>query len=37
MNCLEVWTDLHWHQEARMKLLHLLHSRPSGPSHTIPR
>jgi len=22
---LEVWTDLHWHQEARMKVLHLLH------------
>lgn len=22
----EVWTDLHWHQEARMKVLHLLHS-----------
>ena len=21
-----MWTDLHWHQEARMKILHLLHS-----------
>lgn len=30
MNSLEVWTDLHWHQEARMKLLHLLHSRPTA-------
>jgi hypothetical protein len=23
----EVWTDFHWHQEARMKVLHLLHSQ----------
>jgi len=26
----EVWTDLHWHQEARMKVLHLLHSTKSS-------
>ena len=26
---LELWTDLHWHQEARLKVLHLLHSEDS--------
>ena len=25
----ELWTDLHWHQEARLKVLHLLHSQDS--------
>jgi len=30
MNSIEIWTDLHWNQEARMKLLHLLHSKQSG-------
>ena len=27
---IQVWTDLHWHQDARMKFLHLLHSIMSG-------
>jgi len=27
MQSVEVWTDFHWHQEARMKVLHLLHSQ----------
>ena len=26
---LEIWTDFHWHQEARLKVLHLLHSQES--------
>ena len=27
LKSIEVWTDFHWHQEARMKVLHLLHSQ----------
>jgi len=27
LQTVEVWTDFHWHQEARMKVLHLLHSQ----------
>jgi len=30
MSSIEIWTDLHWNQEARMKILHLLHSKMSG-------
>ena len=30
LNHVEVWTDLHWHQDARLKVLHLLHSQDSG-------
>jgi len=30
LGSVEVWTDLHWHQEARMKILHLLHSVSSN-------
>jgi len=26
----DVWTDFHWHQEARLKVLHLLHSQESN-------
>lgn len=25
----DIWTDFHWHQEARLKVLHLLHSQES--------
>lgn len=27
LKSIELWTDFHWHQEARMKVLHLLHSQ----------
>ena len=26
----DIWTDLHWHQEARLKVLHLLHSQETN-------
>jgi len=30
LRSVEVWTDFHWHQEARMKVLHLLHSQQTS-------
>ena len=30
LNYVEVWTDFHWHNEARLKVLHLLHSQEAN-------
>ena len=30
LNYVEVWTDFHWHNEARLKVLHLLHSQEAS-------